>query len=75
MNPDLSNKNKENLKIPTYESTGVERSTIVESKESIDEKLKNIEDTIYSMKNKMDKIIENMNKPEEEAPEEAPEEE
>ena len=36
----------------------------IEPNENVDEKLKNIEETIYSMKKKMDKIIENMNIPE-----------
>jgi len=49
----------------------------IEPKEKVDEKLKNIEETIYSMKKKMDKIIENMNIPEtiEEEEQEFPNEE
>ena len=65
MNPELLNKNKENLektiKEPQDES---EPNAVEETKENVDEKLKNIEETIYSMKKKMDKIIENMNIPE-----------
>jgi serine/threonine protein kinase len=70
MNPELSNKNKENLEKTIKESkdenepNAVEETKTEETKENVDEKLKNIEETIYSMKNKMDKIIENMNIPE-----------
>ena len=53
MNPEISNKgNLENEPVDE------------EPKENVHEKLRNIEETIYSMKNKMDKIIENMNIPE-----------
>ena len=90
MNPELSNKNKENLEIDilndpkdenepkdendqnTVETPNTEETK--ETKENVDEKLKNMEETIYSMKKKMDKIIENMNIPETTKTMEEPEE-
>ena len=88
MNPELSNKNKENLEIDILndpkdenepkdenDQNTVETPNTEETKENVDEKLKNMEETIYSMKKKMDKIIENMNIPETTKTMEEPEQE